>query len=1342
MSERDHILAGLVKDLLGPRHGPFETLPENQDPRNEYITGVLAPEQAQLDSTNVDADTDEISEEVSDDEVPGTIEGVVIAPPSAFSPALNPKAQPRSIGLTFVLKADAAGSVPIIDICAGWARYQKQGDQWARQPQVQILRGIITDTDQARWQVGPDVDLYMRVRYSHEDKTYRISLYLINERRVADDRPLETSDFLFQPQIRVHCVAGQPTPVDMTATPVVQDPIAQEDVELTMLYSERPVLARGHLCGATWKAIDPERPHPSLLPPSEAPFTWVDRELVPAEDQEKFSPADVRTEFIPCYPVESPEIGWPVSAISPQLDPLALAEMWDAEEIHAYLDPLVDGYTQWIEEQARQVAEQPFRWQGPAMENLDRCRQAAARMREGIDWLVRDADVRLAFCFANKAIALQSRWARGSAVSWRPFQLAFILLNISGQADPAHADRQICDLLWFPTGGGKTEAYLGLAAFTLALRRLRARRKRDADQGGGVGVLSRYTLRLLTIQQFRRALGIITACEFLRVANLGREENGPVGWRPAKCADGTRFLWGSIRFSAGMWVGGDVTPNNLTGFHFPLPTGQMQHIAGAIEILQGVSTHGYDGPIQVLRRAWGGHRVDASGDPAQVLSCPACRSLLAVPAAGLAIGQHTLHFVFSAHLRSPHVTPSAIGNGVIHVDEVSPIVSHTTPDTHTISITFTVPENRSFSDRNIDDWWYNTIRPAIPTVTGTPQLLATRPSRPGYFLCSFQNRRGNATTNNFEIYCPDPRCELNHHDWGEQLPANGVSSGESGQQRTDWQWREVLPFVRKGRSPRQAERIPIPACTVDEQVYQQCPSLVIATVDKFARLAFEPKAASLFGNVTHYHTRWGYYREGCPPGNSSNTDVAWHPPVENLRVSVPPFLPPDLIIQDELHLIEGPLGSMVGIYETAIDALCERDFPGTKVRPKYVASSATVRQAENQVQALFARRLASFPPSALRVDDRFFARTYESHPLECVDAGRLYVGVSAPGKGAQTPIVRIWSALLQTVYQRQRAGAGDELDSFWTLVGYFNALRELAGAAALYRQDIPERLQSWDDHRGLDSTPMELSSRSSSLNLPSMLERLGRLWSEDAVLATSMFGTGVDVDRLGLMVVHGQPKTTASYIQATGRVGRSCGGLVVTFFRVSRPRDLDHYEFFTGYHRRLYRAVEPITVAPFAPRARERCLGPLAVALLRQAREIEGVPVDYPWRMEQRVRGGIYSEAVSMAEFRHCAEVDALPPLFEQRAREQPPGRRPPEQIVEIEAASELDRWASIAHDVRRVGGWANNNLVYTESSMVREPQRSVILGDAQHQLRQLPVAFENAPNSLRDVEETIQFQE
>jgi hypothetical protein len=1361
MEERDYLVIDLVKDLLGPRSGPFEYLPPERDPRNEYITGVLAPEQMERDADDVDADIDEvIIEEATDDENQGA-EGVIIAPPSAFSPALDPKSQPRSIGISFVITADS--EPPSIDICATWARYIPEESGWRRHPQAHIFSAVATLSDM-RWSMGDDVDLYMRIRA--QSGSYRVSLYLVNQRRINEGQRTVTTDFVFQPQIRVHCAVGRLTSVDITLSTGMNDPLAAEDVQMAMLYQERVALARGHLCGAMWRSIDPERPHASLSAPQEAPFAWTDRSLVTEAEQVKFSPADVRSEFLPCYPIEAPETKWSMG-IAPELNPLILSEMWTPGEIHRHLDPLVEGYEQWIAGRYREVPALPQHWQPLAVENLRRCEEAAGRIRQGIQWLVNDEDVRLAFCFANQAIALQSKWTRkGEVVTWRPFQLAFILLNITALADPVHGDRDICDLLWFPTGGGKTEAYLGLAALTLALRRLRAQRHEQGDRtGGGISVLSRYTLRLLTIQQFRRALGVVTACEVLRVANL-KYPATPTGWRPRRCPDTRDLLWGGMRFSIGMWVGGNVTPNNLFGFDIRPPSRKIRFVAGALEILQGVSSrHPYEGPDQELLKKLRDKRVDAEGDPAQVLTCPVCRARLAIPEEeGLSAGQYTLHFVLTGNIRTAPLIPSMFNvPSRIHVDSVQ-LVSHPAPGVHTLSITFTIPDKNRLYPRDIDRWWYDVISQLLPVLSSAdaPRLLAARPSRPGYFLTSFENIQSTMHYNNFEIFCPNPHCFLNGEAWAEQVPASvtetrvspvpaqpSLFDNESSRSVQRLTWQAVPPFVRQGNDWT-ANRIPIPACTTDDQVYHRCPSMIIATVDKFARLAFEPKAASLFGNVTHYHTRWGYYRHYCPPGagnpSSSSEQPLAHPrgykTGQGLHLEVPAFQPPDLVIQDELHLLEGPLGSMVGLYETAVDALCEQMIGKKAIRPKYIASTATVRQARSQVQSLFARELAQFPPSALSVDDRFFAVTGETHPLESSRAGRLYVAVTGPGKGAQTPIVRIWSALLQAVYERKCAGAGDDLDVYWTLVGYFNALRELAGATALYRQDIPERIKMWADPRSLNNQALELSSRADSLALPGLLERLELPWSEDAVLATSMFGTGVDVDRLGLMVVHGQPKTTSAYIQATGRVGRRRGGLVVSFFRVSRPRDLDHYEFFTGYHRMLYRAVEPITVTPFAPRARDRGLGPLAVTLLRQAQQIDGRPVQQPWRVEQHVLRGYFSQASLMAQHRRDPEVEALPGLFEQRAMLQPDGRRPAPGVVQTDADAELDRWASIANDLRRSGGNVNDRLVYAESTMLKEPERAVVLGDPQHQLNQLPVSFENTPMSLRDVEVTTQFKE
>jgi hypothetical protein len=234
-----------------------------------------------------------------------------------------------------------------------------------------------------------------------------------------------------------------------------------------------------------------------------------------------------------------------------------------------------------------------------------------------------------------------------------------------------------------------------------------------------------------------------------------------------------------------------------------------------------------------------------------------------------------------------------------------------------------------------------------------------------------------------------------------------------------------------------------------------------------------------------------------------------------------------------------------------------------------------------------------------------------------------------------------------------------------------------------------------------------------------------------------MFGTGVDIGRLGLMVVHGQPKNTASYIQAAGRVGRQHGGLVVTFLRASRPRDLDHYEYFTAYHRALNRFVEPVTVAPFSPRARERALGALGVLLLRHANELLGHAVNADWRIQERLSGAFHSEARRMGTSRHSREVQAIPTVLEQRAQVQPVGRRPSPGTTTREADGELDRWALLARGL----GVDPDTFVYSEPSLFVVPTREVVLGDAQHAAQGLQIVFRYPPQSLRDVEETTGFQ-
>ena len=332
------------------------------------------------------------------------------------------------------------------------------------------------------------------------------------------------------------------------------------------------------------------------------------------------------------------------------------------------------------------------------------------------------------------------------------------------------------------------------------------------------------------------------------------------------------------------------------------------------------------------------------------------------------------------------------------------------------------------------------------------------------------------------------------------------------------------------------------------------------------------------------------------------------------------LLPPDLVIQDELHLISGPLGTIAGVYETAIEALCTRQVGEKKVRPKIVASTATVRRADRQIRALFGRHAVSvFPPPGPDRRDSFFA---ETQSLEQSPA-RLYVGVAAQGRSLKVVLLRSALALLSAGQTLYRANGGDvstnPADPYMSLLGYFNSLRELGGSRRIMEDEVLTRLAQYSrrrrrepedrlfSDRHIQYEVLELTSRVSTNDVASAKRRLASPMSEkehrvDVALATNMISVGLDIVRLGLMVVLGQPKTSAEYIQATSRVGRDPNrpGLVVTLLNVHKPRDRSHYERFNTYHETFYRSVEVTSVTPFSPRALDRGLSAALVGLARQ----------------------------------------------------------------------------------------------------------------------------------------------
>src|SRR6266851_5650162 len=625
-----------------------------------------------------------------------------------------------------------------------------------------------------------------------------------------------------------------------------------------------------------------------------------------------------------------------------------------------------------------------------------------------------------------------------------PFPPAVILLNMPWITKHDHSERSenpeaLADLLWFPTGGGKTEAYLGLTAYTLGLRRLQGTVAGRSGENG-IAVLMRYTLRLLTIQQFQRASALICACESIRRKALEKDDK----------------RWGETPFRIGLWVGRRTTPN------------KTDDAAEAIKQLRG--NHFGIGSSGV-------------GSPYQLTTCPWCGS--------------------------------AIDPGK-HLD-----------------------------------------------------------SKP------FPNESARTLT-----YCGDK--------FGQCL-----------------------------FSKRQAADEGLPVVVVDEEIYRRLPTLLIATVDKFAQMPWKGEVQMLFGMVNGYCERHGFRSPEIEDSQFHPKTRGGLPSAKTLEHT--PLRPPDLIIQDELHLISGPLGTLVGLYETAIDRLCTWEVGGKKVRPKVVASTATIKSADVQVHKLFLRTVNIFPPHGLDVRDNFFSLQREpsdEHP------GRRYIGICATGRRLKAALIRVYTAFLcsaQALYEK----SGKAADPWMSLVGYFNSMRELGGMRRLVDDDVFTRAKKMD-RRGLarrffgTDYLAELTSRMRSEDIPQILDRLESVFDPeleeqrreafktknyknipkkplDVLLATNMISVGVDVRRLGLMVVGGQPKATAEYIQATSRVGRNpkAPGLVCTVFNWARPRDLSHYESFEHYHATFYKHVEPLSVTPFSPGALQRGLAGLLVSLVR-----------------------------------------------------------------------------------------------------------------------------------------------
>ncbi len=936
---RREMVDRLETDLYGP-----ETQDEliTERPLDRYVTGVLWPA---MDQTYVQA--------------PDEPESVSAVPGEAAvdSPVANARlSYPSSVGLTVSVDTTVSSSLLVypsatryVPVHTDRKSESRRGTEYDWQRRPTELRVMKIELD--RPSTGPNSDdeslsvdgleLYTLVRPA-EDGIVTVTVVLRNTQPKPGTS--EDKDVACWFQVGLSVRTDEPALVDRSKLRL-EIPDDEDLASSELLYRNHLIFGAGHGCAVAVDDADIK-----------------DRRC-----------RGVSTTFIPRQDVHRSKAGESDANLS-----LHLLGSGTREGVLAELSTLAADYWSWIAATRTSMSADgpshvPGRLRGVADRHMEQAVEAHTRMIAGIDQLAVDGHAFEAFQLANRAMHLQRArqdWvregARGEftpgAQAWRPFQLAFILINLPSITDDQHHERGIADLLWFPTGGGKTEAYLGLIAYLLVLRRLRD----EAVQG--VAVIMRYTLRLLTIQQFERAAMLICSLEILRQKDEQR--------------------LGVEAFGIGLWVGSGATPNDIR-------TARMN--------------------LAKLRR---GEDV-VEGNPRQIEACPWCGTRLTVE------------------------------------------------DYRIMKVPF---------ERMI-------------------------------------------------VSCADERCQF----------ARGL-----------------------------------PVHIIDSDVYRERPELIIGTVDKFAGMAWRGEVAALFGR-------------GATPDPG-----------------------PDLIIQDELHLISGPLGSTVGLFETAVDLAAGglyRPTGSVRRRPKIIASTATIRRADRQIRSVFNRESRLFPPPGLDPDESFFAAKTPATEL----GTRQYVGVLASGSSHTTLMVRTYASLLHSgaVIDAQEE---TDRDPYWTLMGYFNSLRVLGSAYLQVYDDVSTRvklLAKRERRDGARSIQLsELTSRVENNLIPEALKSLEKsLMSgsapEDVVLATNMISVGLDVDRLGLMAVMGQPQSSAEYIQATSRVGRKHPGLVVTIFNAARTRDRSHYESFNDFHGALYRAVEATSATPFAARSRDRGLHATLVSALR-----------------------------------------------------------------------------------------------------------------------------------------------
>ena len=1004
---RKLMLDAVREDLIGP--GEEKEIIKDI-PSSKYITGILYPSDSLPEDADEDFDLSDASHSDYEDAKEDSYEEE-----EEKERTTTGYQKPTSIGLSFYISK----AVRSIKAIISWGTYdevpkeseEEKGHTYIRTPHSEEL--ILSFSGEAfnseiKLHSNSNIRIVTLCRKAKNDNLM-VTVFL-NNKDAAGTKEAEWRKSMYQVEMQLESTDSTPI--------FIPEFECRENLEDEYYYQGRPVFARGRQCAAIWDYRT-----------SQTAMKWI------------------KSDFIPEY--EIPAIDYVIKELpADALQMFLMGNKKSRTEITQNLRKMTNLYSDWINKKLAASS----RMQDPGFtakgnEIIQKCKNALNRMNKGIELLETNEKVLQAFLFMNQVMYMQqaitdhcrnydsekrhkledSLSAIQQKSAWRPFQIAFIILNLYGIVNGDSEEREIVDLLFFPTGGGKTEAYLGLMAFTIAYRRLTASEETEYEKDGGVTVLLRYTLRLLTMQQRDRILKLVIAMEMQRARHPE--------------------LWGNERISIGFWVGGGVTPNRFSEYN------EVNHWEKA----------------QFENKIY-----------KQILKCPFC-------------------------------------------------------------------------GKELDKSDFTIIKKA-KTV---------------------------------QINCSNPDCVFH-----------------------------------------KSKETTMPVYVVDEEIYAKCPTIVISTVDKFARLPWTEETGLLFGKTNKHCERCGYIAIGSDrhPEKSHESDRYYKLPKAQLN-DCKPFYPPELIIQDELHLITGPLGTIYGGFETVVEDMCCVEKDGKKIRPKYIVSTATIKNAEYQIRSLYGRKnYSQFPPAGFDVRDSYFINEIplpteypavnDSEKIQMhIDNGekpfRMYASVCAPGFSMKIALIRLYAVLLAKSYELlQNDDYKEFIDPYYTLVGYFNSLRELGSAVRLLSDEIPSRilylrnLHKQEKQRFLNNTK-EITSRIPSSQIAEILENLAIRFDSneakayDAVIATNMIAVGMDVDRLGLMCVAGQPKQNSEFIQATSRVGRRFPGLIFTLDNPYKARDLSVYENFTGFHSQMGRYVEGNSVTPFSARARDRVLHSVIIALIR-----------------------------------------------------------------------------------------------------------------------------------------------